>query len=168
MLLAALVAAASLAVSPTATPYAGPAVSFSYPDAWQLASWPERTRNYVPLVGVSTQPLADPCSVTPEVIRCGFPLQQLRRGGVLAWWSRFGLRIVPDTFVVTNFTVGGRRASYRAWRGGHCKAIGGDRTIVVTVLPGDLRFEACLRRPNLAARERQIRALLASTTFSSP
>jgi hypothetical protein len=166
VLLAAVLAAASLAGVPSAT-YPGPVVSFSYPATWQAAAWPERTRSYVPLVGVANQALRDPCSVTANLIRCGFPVGHLKRGGVVGWWSRFGLIISPEALVVTNFRVGGRGATIRTWRGGHCRTIGGDRTIVVTVLPGNLRFEACLRAPGLAARERQIRALLASASFLS-
>ena len=164
--LPALLAAASLGGSPPVTQYPGPTVAFSYPSGWQLQAWQEPTHNFVPLVGVSTQPLHDPCSVTTTVIRCGFPLSRLNPGGVLGWWARVGLTISPTSLVVTNYTIGGRRAVFKVYRRpGHCRQIGGDRTIVVTVMPGDLHFEACLRRPGLAAHERMIRAMLASTTF---
>lgn len=165
MWLAALLAAASLSGSPPVATYTSVPLSFSYPATWQIQAWQEPTHSFVPLVGVSTQPLHDPCSITPTVIRCGFPLERLNPGGILGWWSRIGLLIAPAGAVVTNYSLGGRRASLVTWRPGHCQAIGGDKTLVVTVLPGDLHFEACLRRPNLAAHERQIRAMLASTTF---
>jgi hypothetical protein len=164
--LAALLAAASLGGSPPVATYAGPTVAFAYPAAWQAQAWQEPTHNFVPLVAVATQPLHDPCAVAANVIRCGWPVERLKRGGTFAWWARIGLLISPTSLVVTNTTVGGRGASLATWRPGHCREIGGDKTLVVTVLPGDLHFEACLRKPGLAAHERQIRALLASTTFS--
>ena len=65
--------------------------------------------------------------------------------------------------------VDGRTARRSTARPGLCRAVGADETISVEIarpLAGNwTELVACLRGPQLAAQEQQVRALLGSTRF---
>jgi hypothetical protein len=68
--------------------------------------------------------------------------------------------------------VGGRNAKLSTQRPGSCGGLGADETISVAIaspMPSNWSaVDTCLRGPNLAAHERQVRALLSSTRFLAP
>ena len=152
--------------------YSSAPLSFSYPAAW--TAYPYRGRgelHFQPVVYLSTQPVHEPCSTQGNETTCGFPVDHLKPGGVLVAWQASGMPAMglpPGSRI----RVGGRPATFADTAGGICRKIGADRTIsaVVETSPPPAAFTyltACLRGPGVAANERSVKALLASTTFLS-
>jgi hypothetical protein len=147
---------------------------FGYPPGWK-PTVPQITRalHFDPMVYVSSQPVRPPCRTRGSVTACGWPLDRLRRGGALLVWENRGapgwsLRTAAGAPV----RVGGRKAKRAVDRPGACAAIGADETIQVAIarpLPENwTAFTACLKGPGLAAGEREVDAVLASTHFLQP
>jgi hypothetical protein len=144
---------------------------FGYPPAWKPTVFTiTGTLHFSPMVYLSSQPVHHPCHSQQSATVCGWPLDRLRPGGTLIVWENRGfpgwsLRTTQGTSV----RIGGRLAKQTVTRPGQCAAIGADETIAVEIerpIPDNwTAFTACLRGPGLAATERQVDALLASTKF---
>jgi hypothetical protein len=158
--------------NPTLVTYSNSLLSFSHPATWK--AYPFRWAgelHFSPMVYLSTQPVHDPCSTKGNATSCGFPVGQLRPGGVLVTWNASG----PPAFALgpgTRVRVGGHAARRVETAGGICGRIGADKTIDVRIqtspLPSPLTaLTACLRGPGLAQAEQSVDALLASTQFQS-
>jgi len=165
-------ARAAAATDPTLVTYSNSLLSFSHPAAWK--AYPFRWAgelHYRPIVYLSTQPLQDPCSIKGNTTSCGFPVKQLKPGGVLVTWNASNppaMELGPGSRI----HVDGRPAGRVDTTGGLCRSIGGDRTIDVLIASTPLpstptEFTACLRGPGLAREEKSVDALLASTKFAS-
>ncbi|HZT94449.1 MAG TPA: hypothetical protein VE985_08235 [Gaiellaceae bacterium] len=151
--------------------YTSPSLSFAHPAAWK--AYPFRWAgelHFRPLVYLSTQPVHDPCSTRGNTTSCGFPIRQLRPGGVLITWQASGppaIALAPGP----RTRIDGHPARRVETAGGMCRGIGADRTIDVLIevqpLPSTLiEFTACLRGPGLAQEEKSVAALLASTRLT--
>ena len=121
------------------------------------------------VVYLSNQPLHPPCVITIDSKTCGPPLSRLSEGSVLVVWSE-------DAFPGWTFKwargtalrVGGHRAKLRLTRSA-C-GVGADVMLDVVVDRPDapdnwFEFRACITRPGIATRERQIRTLLRTVHF---
>lgn len=158
---------------PPLVEYSSSVLSFSHPAAWKAYTFPATGElHFHPLVYLSNQPAHDPCSTEGNMTSCGFPVKRLAPGGVLALWQPNELPVTsPVKLSGTQIRVGGRPAGRVETAKGQCRSIGADRTIeVVSEVSHQnlLIFTACLRGPGLAQAEKQVDALLASTTFHSP
>jgi len=183
------VVAGSLAVWSGAAPGAKPPrlatyrnsfVTFQYPAAWSPSVWdaPRQVLHFHPIVYLSTQPTHNPCRTLPAAgggtsITCGWPIDRLAPGGVVIRWEYQGSpSALLGDFPGLSTRVGGRNAKLLTRRPGDCRDLGADETISVAIarpMPSNwTAVDACLRGPNLAAHERQLRALLASTRFLAP
>ena len=159
------------AAAPT-TGFSGSRISFRYPAGWQAESDPEDVSNFWALVVyLSNQPLHPPCAITIDSKTCGPPLSRLSKGSILAVWSE-------DAFPGWTFKrargmplrVGGHRAKLRLTRSA-C-GVGAKAMLDVVVDRPDapdnwFEFRACMTRPGIASRERQIRTLLSTVHFGS-
>jgi hypothetical protein len=155
-------------MNPPLQQYSGQYVRFDYPVGWSALRFrrPLELHSF-PLVYLSTQAIHSPCSTSGNETTCGWPVERLQPGGILAVWQLPYAPPCPGCTpgpVGTPVQVGGRRATRQVEAGGACRAIGADRTIDV-VVKNSLEFVACLRRPNLAQNERRVDALLESTQF---
>jgi hypothetical protein len=152
-------------------------VSFRYPAPWRTTVWKEQAPHFQPMVYLSTQPTHDPCKTSVAAramtVACGWPVRTLADGGILVKWENKGF---PGTSV-TRFPgaaarVGGRIAKVSIARPGSCRTIGADETMTVAIarpLTGNwTEVSACLRGPNLATHEAQVRELLSSARFLTP
>lgn len=146
-------------------------LAFGYPADWKPSVFGVTGElHFAPLVYLSSQPVHPPCRTKASVTTCGWPLERLRPGGALVVWENRG---APGWSLLTTpgkpVRVGGRRARRTVTRPGLCRTIGADETIAVEIerpLPDNwTAFTACLRGPGLAAGERDVNALLASTRF---
>lgn len=152
-------------------------VRFRYPAPWTASVWKEQVPHFQPMVYLSTQPTHEPCKTSvgsgAMTVACGWPVTTLARGGVLVTWENKGF---PGSSVASfpgvDAHVDGRIAKVSIARPGSCRTIGGDETMTVAIarpLPGNwTEVAACLRGPNLAAHEAQVRALVSSARFLSP
>jgi len=152
-------------------------VTFRYPAPWATSVWQEQVPHFQPMVYLSTQATHDPCRTSVSAgatsITCGFPLAKLDRGGVLVTWENKGF---PGTSIArlpgASTRVDGRNAKVSVARPGACRGVGADETMTVVIarpLPSNwTQVSACLRGPDLAAREAQVRSLLASARFLTP
>jgi hypothetical protein len=146
-------------------------IAFRYPAGWKPSVFDATGElHFAPLVYLSSQPVHPPCHTKAAVTACGWPLERLRPGGVLVVWENRGapgwsLQTTPGT----PMRVGGRNARRTVTRPGLCATIGAEETIAVAIerpLPDNwTAFTACLRGPGLAAGERDVDAVLASTRF---
>jgi hypothetical protein len=149
-------------------------MTFSRPSTWNPYAFQATVTPHVdPLLYLSTQPAHNPCKKQGSGSVCGWPVDELRPGGVLVVWEN---RRFPgwslDSAPGVRLRVGGRPARRASTRPGECSAIGADETIVVAVerpvRDSWTAVTACVRGPNLAASERRLAALLASTRFVAP
>ena len=152
-------------------------VSFRYPAPWATSVWKEQLPHFQPMVYLSTQATHDPCATSVSAagasVTCGFPVGKLDPGGVLVKWENKGF---PGTslarFPGTPTRIDGRSAKISIARPGMCRSVGADETMTVVIgrpLPNNwTEVAACLRGPNLAAHEAQVRALVASARFLTP
>jgi hypothetical protein len=165
-------AQAAARTDPAPVRYSNSSLSFSHPVAWK--AYPFRwggELHFRPMVYLSTQPVQDPCSTKGNTTSCGFPVGQLRPGGVLITWNASN----PPAVALgpgSRIQVDGREARRVDTAGGICRSIGADRTVDVLIqtrpLPSTLtEMTACLRGPGLAQEEKSVDALLASTKFAS-
>jgi hypothetical protein len=165
-------AQAAARTDPSPVRYSNSSLSFSHPAAWK--AYPFRwggELHFRPMVYLSTQPVQDPCSTKGNTTSCGFPVGQLRPGGVLVTWNASN----PPAVALgpgSRIQIDGREARRVDTGGGICRSIGADRTVDVLIqtrpLPSTLtEMTACLRGPGLAQEEKSVDALLASTKFAS-
>jgi hypothetical protein len=163
-------------------------VRFEYPSCWTAASYEEMTTFSTSLVDLSNQAMHAPCTTTtsepvrpvpmgPEKITiCRLPLTSLAPHGILVRWSSNGSpRWNLDQQPGTPLTVGGRPAREQI-RGRSkltstiCGSIGADESISVevaeTVAYDYYDMTACLGGPDTGAAAAQVRAMLASSSFS--
>jgi hypothetical protein len=149
-------------------------LEFRYPQVWKTLQFGKSGElHFHPMLYLSTQAGHDPCRQTGLSVTCGWPVDHLQPGGVIAQWENRGypgwlLSRQPGP----HLTVGGRPAREQTARPGDCGTIGAAETVSVQIArPLDANwtaFTACLRGPNLAGHEREIKALLASTRFLQP
>jgi hypothetical protein len=164
-------AQAAAKTDPKLVTFSDSLLSFSHPAAWRAHPfrWAGEL-HFRPLVYLSTQPLRDPCSNSGNTTSCGFPVAQLRPGGVLVTWNASdppATELGPGSRI----RVGGREARRVDTAGGVCRRIGAQRTIEVLIVTRPLpatptEFTACLRGPGLPQEEKSVDALLASTKFA--
>lgn len=179
-LLAVWATASSGAKPPRLETYRNSFVTFQYPAAWSPSAWqaPRQMLHFHPMVFLSTQPTHNPCRTSSSAgggtsIACAWPVDHLAPGGVvLSWENRGSPGVSLATFPGASIDVGGRRAKLSTQRPGSCGGLGADEAISVAIARPMANnwtaFEACLRAPNLAEHERQVRALLSSTRFLLP
>jgi len=149
------------------------ALSLDYPGAWQLRL-PDQVNHgsfSSPIVFLATQPLQAQCIVRKtkdsESITCGRPLYRLDPGSIFVSLSADGS---PGWTLAEasgkREKIAGRPARVSIERPGACASLGAQETISVEIdrrVPSNwYSLQACLRGPGLAARERQVRALLSS------
>ncbi len=181
------VVAGSVAVWTAASPGAKPSglqayknsfLTFTYPAAWAPSVFTEQTLHFHPMVYLSTQPTHDPCRTTASALggtttTCGWPVDRLAPGGVVVVLENRGLPL----FSLSNFAgvptkIGGRPAKVATAEPGTCRVLGGEASISAAIarplVSNWTAFEACLRGPNLAVQERQVRAMLSSMRFLQP
>jgi hypothetical protein len=149
-------------------------VQFSYPSTWAASEPTTSGALHVhPMIYLSVQRTGDPCRTQGASTTCGWPVRRLRPGGVLIVWENRGspgwtLGSMPGT----PLTVGGRPARRSVSKPGACATIGADESVEIAIarpMPANwTAVTACLRQPNLAASERELEAVLASTKFKAP
>jgi len=154
-------------------------ISFQRPATW--TRWqPNQSKpiNGGPLIYLSTDPLLPTCATAPEAspnppdargMACEWPLTSLSPNGVLvSWVNRRILAPLPTSGEV--LPMNGNSARLQIERPGACGVIGADETISVLVPIGqppplsNVAVVACLRGPDLATTEAQVRTMLASAT----
>jgi hypothetical protein len=119
---------------------------------------------------LSSQRMHDPCVRTGTSISCARQLGALRAGAVLVSWTRAGF---PGLTLANapgrRTTFAGRPSKLDIARPGACADIGAEETVTARIsaeAPENyVEMQACLRGPSLAARERQVLALLGSLRF---
>ncbi len=118
--------------------------------------------------------MVDPCRTTTSgtgfTVRCGWPLERLEGGGILAWWTTNGSASwsFEQDARGRPITVGGRPAKLLVRSG--CRFVGGEVAMTAVIpyptLPDNwYELDACIRGPRTDLAEAQIRALLDSTSF---
>ena len=165
--------AASPRSKPVLATYRNSFVTFQYPSAWSTSVWKSSVLHFDPMVYLSTQSTRNPCRTTGTSTTCGWPVERLAHGGVVLRWENRGY---PGTSVASfpgsPASIGGRSAKLSTQRPGSCGSLGADETISVAIarpMAGNwTAVDACLRGPNLAEGERQVRALLSSARFLAP
>ena len=154
-------------------------ITFDRPASW--VRWLPNLHEPIndgPSIYLSTDPLLPTCAVLPasspnppdaQGRACDWPLATLSPGGVLVtWWNTRILSPIPSP--EQQLTINGGTSGLRVQRPGACAAIGGDETIDVAIplkhptAVTNLAVVACLRGPNVAAGEAQLREMLASAT----
>lgn len=175
--LAAWSAASPKENAPRLSSYRNGFVAFKYPSGWSASVWKSSVLHVDPMVYVSTQPTGNPCrtiaSFGSSATSCGWPIKRLEPGGVVIRWENKGYPGVSVTgFPGKSSRIDGRIAKLTTQHPGTCRSIGGDETISVAIArplaSNWTAVDACLRGPNLAEQERQVRALLGSTRFLAP
>jgi hypothetical protein len=154
-------------------------ISFERPSTW--IRWQPNEHSPIndgPLIYLSTDPLQPACATMPEATpnpanaqgrACDWPLAALAPDGVLVTWltTRI-LERIPSAGEALE--VNGATTRLATTKPGTCAAINADETMELLVPIGqptplsNLAVVACLRGPDLAAAETQVRALLASAT----
>jgi hypothetical protein len=181
------VVAGSVAVWTAASPGAKPSglqtyknsfLTFTYPAAWAPSVFTEQTLHFHPMVYLSTQPTHDPCRTTASALggsttTCGWPVGRLAPGGVVVVLENRGQPVFSLANVAGVPTrIGGRLAKVSTQGPSICRTLGAEATISVAIArplaSNWTALQACLRGPNLAAQERQVRALLSSMRFLQP
>jgi hypothetical protein len=136
--------------------YRGHGITFTYPATWRYRHRGFYTSMTSPVVDLSTQPTVNPCVHHGSSTGCWFPVRHLQRGAVVVMWSTGGM-FAPSLKPVPGVHV-------RTLRRG-CRRLGGGEEITATVvLRGGRVYQAaaCLRGPDVALHEGEVRAMLAS------
>jgi hypothetical protein len=117
------------------------------------------------LLYLSTEPLHEPCSRTATTLTCGPPLRYIRPSGVLVTWYA-GLLAPSDFFRGKGepIVVGAHRAVWQMTSPGDCSQLNAQETVRV-VFDNAFWISACASEPGLEVFERQLREMVASTTF---
>jgi hypothetical protein len=155
-------------------------ISFERPAHWMR--WEPNQHSAIndgPLIYLSTDPLLPACATAPNATAnppdaqgraCSWPLTSLSANGVFVNWLT--TRILdprPSTGEV--IAMDGETTRLQTERPGSCGKIGADETISVWVPRGqptplsNVWVVACLRGPDLATGEAQLRAMLASAVL---
>jgi hypothetical protein len=146
-------------VSTALTRYHSDGVSFAYPATWRFHRRGFVTTMTSGIINLSTQRLGDPCHpVAGGGASCGWPLHQLRQGGVIVMWTEGGGLLSDSDLPPPGIDV-------QVTRPGSCLDIGGDETVSArAVTRRHRRFSviACMLEPGDAANEQAVRAMLAS------
>ncbi len=155
--------------------FRGGGVSFRYPSTWTPHRYVAVSSFSAAIVYLSNDPLHPPCQTSQgpgsTSTVCGDPIDQLGPDGVLVSWSEHGF---PGwTFKSAQGTpaiVGGHRAKILVQRPGWCGRIGALETMSVVVERSSLpdnwwAIDACIRGPNAAIGEAQVRAMLHTAQF---
>ena len=162
---------------PVLTTYRNSFVTFQYPSTWSTSVWKSSVLHFDPMVYLSTQATHNPCRTSSAgggtSTTCGWPVNRLAPGGVVLRWENRGYPGASvSSFPGAKARIDGRNARLSTQRPGSCGTLGADETISVAIArplqSNWTAFDACLRGPNLAEQERQIRALLRSTRFLAP
>ena len=135
------------------TTYRGHGITFRYP-----ASWRYRHRGFYstmtsPVVDLASQPTRNPCTSHG----CWFPVRHLRPGAVVVVWESGAGLIDPSHPPAVGVHVNVLREG--------CSPLGGGDELTARVVLREGRIYeayACLRGPNVATHEREVRAMLAS------
>jgi hypothetical protein len=164
-----LLAAALLLLGPPPfAHFSGSGISFDYPAAWRAQTWNVSTTRSKLVTYLSSQRLHDPCVRTPEVIRCGLPLDRLRGGGVFVAVTRYGNPSFDLARVAGRpRTIGGHPARIDA-RTHACDGIGAHIALAVTIATGSSDYTivvACMRAPYLIANRALFDLLLGTVQF---
>ena len=145
-------------------------LSFDYPAVWQEARFEMVSSFSTALVFLSTASLSDPCTRTPNSIACTrLAASKLEADGIYLVWFHWGFPAWTfDPSKGTPQAVGGRPATLeRLDPTPSCRAIGGERELLVTVDNPTAQWnwnelQACLRGPALDVLEGQIDAMFAT------
>jgi hypothetical protein len=167
--------------SPTAVRESVSGISFERPADW--TRWQPNQHspmNDGPLIYLSTDPLLHACASTPAAApnpadgqgrACVWPITELGSNGVLViWLTTRVLQPLPSTG--ETIEVDGATAHLQITKPGGCGAMKADETIDVLVPIGqptpisNIAVVACLRGPDLAAGESEVRSMLRSATVS--
>lgn len=156
-------------------------ISFDRPASW--TRWLPNAHDPIndgPLIYLSTDPLLPTCATTPQESpnpadsrgrACEWPLEALAPNGVLVTWLTTRI-LAPLPSSGDAVEVNGATGRLEMEKPGSCSAVGADETLDVLVPIGQLQpgsniaMVACLRGPDLAGTEAQVRAMLASATVS--
>lgn len=156
-------------------------ISFARPASW--TRWVPNAHDALmdgPLVYLSTNPLLPTCATTPPAspnpadahgLACEWPLAELAPNGVLVIWLTTRI-LAPLPSAGDSVEVNGATGRLQTKKPGTCSAVGANETLEVLVPIGlqkpwsNIDVVACLRGPNLATSEAQMRAMLASATVS--
>jgi len=156
-------------------------ISFDRPASW--TRWIPNAHSPIndgPLIYLSTDPLLPACATAPPATpnpadaqgrACSWPLRELASNGVLVTWLTTRI-LVPLPSSGEKVEVNGETGRLEIEKPGSCSAIGGDETLDMHVPIGqstpwsNIAVVACLRGPDLAEAEAQVRAMLASAEVS--
>ncbi len=156
-------------------------ISFDRPASW--TRWLPNAHDPIndgPLIYLSTDPLLPTCATTPQATpnpadargrACDWPLADLAPNGVLVTWLTTRI-LAPLPSTGDAVEVNGATGRLEVEKPGSCSAVGADETLDVLVPIGqpkpwsNIAMVACLRGPDLAGAEAQVRAMLASATVS--
>lgn len=156
-------------------------ISFERPAHWMR--WQPNQHDPIndgPLVYLSTDPLLPACATAPNATAnppdaqgraCAWPLTSLSANGVFVNWLTTRI-LAPRPRVGEVIAMNGESARLQTERPGSCAKIGADETISVWVPSrqstlSNLWVVACLRGPDLATGEAQLRAMLASAVLGN-
>jgi hypothetical protein len=156
-------------------------ISFERPAHW--TRWQPNEHNAIndgPLIYLSTDPLLAACATAPDATAnppdtqgraCAWPLTSLSANGVFVNWLTTRI-LDPRPSVGEVIAMNGESARLQTERPGSCAKVGADETISVWVPTGPTPLSnvwvvACLRGPDLATGEAQLRAMLASAVLGN-
>jgi hypothetical protein len=154
-------------------------LSFDAPVVWRQARYDESSSFSSLIVYLSTEPLHRPCHPIPAMrgglISCGWPLEQLRPGGVLVAWTGFGrpgIRLLSQLGTPT--TISGHAARVVTGPADEiCARVGGQiwvRAAISQQATGShdqlLQMSACLRGPGVEAAEVAVHRMLDSVRIT--
>jgi hypothetical protein len=156
-------------------------ITFARPASWMR--WLPNAHDPItdgPLIYLSTDPLMPTCATTPQATpnpadargrACDWPLGELAPNGVLVTWLTTRI-LAPLPSAGDSVEVNGATGRLQVERPGSCSAVVADETLDVLVPIGqpkpwsNIAVVACLRGPDLATSEQQLRAMLASAKVS--
>ena len=152
-------------------------ISFARPASW--TRWLPNAHNPIndgPLIYLSTGPLEPSCATTPQTTpnpadargrACDWPLGKLAPNGVVVTWLTTRI-LAPLPSAGDPVEVNGAIGRLQIEKPGSCSGVVADETLYVLVPIGqpkpwsNIAVLACLRGPDLATSEAQVRAMLAS------
>lgn len=157
----------ALAVVPSGGGYktfSGGGVSFRYPATWHVQRESVQGMHFHPVADLGTDALHSRCSESPSGKSCGWPVEQLSPGGMLALVS---VTHMPPTRGVVRWPMklGGYGAAVTTSRPGGCAEIGGDLTVDASIAVNrgsSAQILICAKSPGLERSRRQAMRLLRS------